>query len=1579
MAKRRPANVKPTATPQAVIEQFRKTPLELKPWTFLLYFCGDTSSLEKAVQEDVQEVARACKVGLDQVHVILQHDSPNGGARRYVGSGKRWIEINEHDPVRVNTGDPQEAIDFFTWGLKLAPSRHVAAFFSGQGIRRKYADDIRQQRDIFERRDAATSDPSDRPFGAWDLFSICHDESHHDALDVAELQRVLQAAKTLLDRKVDLVVFDAGCTAFIEIAYQLRDVARIMVAPCGLTPDSGLPYHKILRACNAEIVNLERLEASHTAALDPESKAPAEWPPEKAALGVAHVLGVAAAKVKFPKDEEVPELVAIDLQHTVATVQVIDYLAGTLLNHLGDWHVLNAVRQTSEFVKLMVFLAQLRDAPKGDHSDLPAVDLFRLLCISEAYYEQEEPRTPAEFGQLMRLQHVRRVVRHARQQLVPKSYLDRVSQRLREFKTFISLEVLRTFSDKTHARWNDADIQKVLENFDRVLRWFAGCRSHEKAAIPVWVETHAPAPSFGLSILVTPSENLDTDSTKTSMSGIIRASNYNKLDFCRDANWTTTLGVLQLIVEKPHALWRMIMSSMFSQNEQTRNSTLQRFLESSSVLSGISEQFRGFRSGLAITLSLDVNPPETTSPGAEDECGICRGKADREEFKLRLQTADGSPRVQENPSPIYRSTTESALKSFEILLSSDEPVEEAMTVLRQLGRSLGEDIIQDLGEPLSEERRRLAQDTALAPHLRLQIPKHLMRYPWELMSDQEGLLFERFAMGRQFFTRSRMPKKQQRPETALRVLVLGDPKFDASFWKESKPNQLPGAVREAKHVVDLFRELRDDLEGIVEVWIEAHIGCVITVNQVRDLLRSGRYDIVHYAGHACFNPDDAEGSAWLLSDGLLHAREIRNTLQWTPTPPWLVYANACEAGMEGGDSIASDVLRHYQGDVCGLGSAFTDHGVRGYLAPLWPINDDVALQIATDFYRGLLIKRFTLGESLFKAKQDAKNRLLGIDGQAQGSLLPAQVALSWASLVLYGDPSQGLFQSLWSGAASAQKQAAPPQTIPPNDHFERRSPNNWKPDQSRRRFMPRIQQASARSIVNEMNGLGLTSGDAPRVRGANGELSQQHSAVELVEVNGLRYWQVVDPVTGKKTSLSGSNLKAQIESQELKDRLGCNRGFTDYVRVIGKWAVNLVTGSDQESLALQLARQFDQGLVPEERLAEVCEDSSLKTVRPGQWTALGDHDRVILVVHGTFSQAKSPVEGFDLEADGKPSKFFRDLTADWAKQHQDDPRSPKMRVIAYDHWTLSKSPLDNAADMAKALYDLDPKLLDKDRLDLMVHSRGGLVARSFVELEFEKAQETVFTLKNEEEASEAEKKASKDRRAACLVAKRCAAVRRVIFMGTPNAGTQLANPVNAGRLADFLVNLAHLDGFGFFARMSGLLAQSIVHQELSEIPGLRAQNPNLRDKKGELLNRLHNEVTTVFDKDNKIKSGQQKKYWCVAANYEPFDDKGATDLTGIGEHLKAVGLDEAFDAFYNVTNDLVVDTHGVWAFRKESQQMLKTTGDLDGSQVLLYNPTPAVTQEPSNAQRVRAVRVHHCNLFMKREVRQFVQDIVLGK
>ena len=135
-----------------------------------------------------------------------------------------------------------------------------------------------------------------------------------------------------------------------------------------------------------------------------------------------------------------------------------------------------------------------------------------------------------------------------------------------------------------------------------------------------------------------------------------------------------------------------------------------------------------------------------------------------------------------------------------------------------------------------------------------------------------------------------------------------------------------------------------------------------------------------------------------MSDGELHAQEIANTLKNCKSRPWLVYANACESGMS---SSAKKPPLH-RTNVYGLGTAFTNNGVTAYLGPLWPIGDFVAGQMATDFYRSLLLERATIGESLFLAKRNAKQRL---EGALEGDL-------SWAGMIIYGDSRMKLLDSL---------------------------------------------------------------------------------------------------------------------------------------------------------------------------------------------------------------------------------------------------------------------------------------------------------------------------------------------------------------------------------------------------------------------------------------------------------------------------------------------------------------------------------------------------------------------------------------
>ena len=59
-------------------------------------------------------------------------------------------------------------------------------------------------------------------------------------------------------------------------------------------------------------------------------------------------------------------------------------------------------------------------------------------------------------------------------------------------------------------------------------------------------------------------------------------------------------------------------------------------------------------------------------------------------------------------------------------------------------------------------------------------------------------------------------------------------------------------------------------------------------------LTRGDYDIVHFAGHAGFDPTEPEASALRLADGFVTADELL-ALDWK-APPYLVFNSACESG-----------------------------------------------------------------------------------------------------------------------------------------------------------------------------------------------------------------------------------------------------------------------------------------------------------------------------------------------------------------------------------------------------------------------------------------------------------------------------------------------------------------------------------------------------------------------------------------------------------------------------------------------------------------------------------------------------------
>src|SRR5262249_55941440 len=75
---------------------------------------------------------------------------------------------------------------------------------------------------------------------------IAYDETAGDCLDNLELKRVMARAHELLGRPVDLVGMDACLMTMLEVAYHLREHAKILVGSEALEPGPGWPHDAIL-------------------------------------------------------------------------------------------------------------------------------------------------------------------------------------------------------------------------------------------------------------------------------------------------------------------------------------------------------------------------------------------------------------------------------------------------------------------------------------------------------------------------------------------------------------------------------------------------------------------------------------------------------------------------------------------------------------------------------------------------------------------------------------------------------------------------------------------------------------------------------------------------------------------------------------------------------------------------------------------------------------------------------------------------------------------------------------------------------------------------------------------------------------------------------------------------------------------------------------------------------------------------------------------------------------------------------------------------------------------------------------
>jgi hypothetical protein len=236
--------------------------------------------------------------------------------------------------------------------------------------------------------------------------------------------------------------------------------------------------------------------------------------------------------------------------------------------------------------------------------------------------------------------------------------------------------------------------------------------------------------------------------------------------------------------------------------------------------------------------------------------------------------------------------------------------------------------------------------------------------------------------------------------------------------------------------------------------------------------------------------------------------------------------------------------------------------------------------------------------------------------------------------------------------------------------------------------------------------------------------------------------------------------------------------------------------------------------------------------------------RSLLFVHGTFSTAHG---GF---------QQLPKATLEMLSAHYGD------RVFAFDHPSLSEDPPSNAAQFLARMQAAGVTL----DCDIICHSRGGLVSRALVE-----------------------------RSTAGGVSEDDFRVGAVVFTGTPNAGTLLAQPDHLLSMIDRYTTALNVMPTGPVTEILEAIictVKIIAHATMKALDGLMAMNPAGAYLK--LVNRPGNTAT---------------RYYAIAANFEPNTPGTAPLKTIIKQKVGDAIVDRIFK---DAPNDLVVPTAGVF-------------------------------------------------------------------
>lgn len=215
-------------------------------------------------------------------------------------------------------------------------------------------------------------------------------------------------------------------------------------------------------------------------------------------------------------------------------------------------------------------------------------------------------------------------------------------------------------------------------------------------------------------------------------------------------------------------------------------------------------------------------------------------------------------------------------------------------------------------------------------------------------------------------------------DDVLNMLLVVDPTRD-----------LQGAREEGRAVQQMFA-------GRAWVQIDLLYQGEATRPALLDAFGSGKYDVVHYAGHAQFDEAQPVRSGILCADDTVLSGADLTTIGRLPT---LMFFNACESARLRSRRDARDTgssttriesnaerLRRVQA-AASMAEAFLRGGLASFIGTYWPVGDIAASTFASVLYDALL-----QGATMNDAIQRARNAVRDAGSR------------DWTNYLYYGDP-----------------------------------------------------------------------------------------------------------------------------------------------------------------------------------------------------------------------------------------------------------------------------------------------------------------------------------------------------------------------------------------------------------------------------------------------------------------------------------------------------------------------------------------------------------------------------------------------